>query len=400
MATTDTETARQSSLDRYAVLSHPAGRELQALVELVAQTCDVPTAAINIVTRDRQHQIATAGFDPSVCSRDDSMCALVLGEDGPVVVPDASADPRFARNAFVNGDIGRVRFYASAPLVTPEGTMLGRLCVFDDIARELSPRQQDALTTLAAQIMDVLELRYRTRALEESLRELTEVRDALRRSNEHLTLFAGQVSHDLRTPLTAILVNAEVLAGEPVIRDNADATEMVKAVQTAGHRMDAMIEEMLTFALEGGRLQVVETDLRRVVDLVLSDIAPMLKRDRADVRVGDLPRVMGDHDLLYSVVLNLLTNAVKFARPGTAPTVSITADRRSEHWRVRVTDDGIGVPAVRRESMFALFARGGEGVGHGIGLATARRIVEAHGGSIGMDSPDGGGTSVWFDLPV
>jgi signal transduction histidine kinase len=175
---------------------------------------------------------------------------------------------------------------------------------------------------------------------------------------------------------------------------------MVKAVQTAGHRMDAMIEEMLTFALEGGRLQVVETDLRRVVDLVLSDIAPMLQRDQADIRVADLPHVMGDHDLLYSVVLNLVTNAVKFARPGTTPTVSVTADRLDKHWRIRVTDNGIGVPAARQESMFALFARGGDGVGHGIGLATARRIVEAHGGSIGMDTPEGGGTSVWFDLPV
>lgn len=392
--------AREASLEKYAVLSHPAGRELQALVDLVAQVCDVPTAAINIITRDQQHQIATAGFDPSVCSRDDSMCAVLLTEDEPVVVSDASLDPRFARNAFVNGDIGRVRFYASAPLITPEHTMLGRLCVFDDVARDLNPHQRDALMTLASQIMDVLELRYRTRALEESLQELTEVRDALRRSNEHLTLFAGQVSHDLRTPLTAILVNAEMLAGESSVSNDEEVAQMVAAVQTAGHRMDAMIEEMLTFALEGGRLQVVETDLQRVVELVLADIDPMLRRDKADVRVGELPHVMGDHDLLYSVVLNLVTNAVKFARPGTRAEVSITADRLANHWRVRVTDNGIGVPAARQESMFALFARSDDAPGHGIGLATAKRIVEAHGGTIGMETPADGGTSVWFDLPV
>lgn len=402
MVASDAEKIRAESLERYAVLSHPAGRELQALVDLVAQVCDVPTAAINIITRDEQHQIATAGFDPTVCSRDDSMCALLLTQDEPVVIPDASLDPRFAQNAFVNGDIGSVRFYASAPLVTPEGTMLGRLCVFDDVARDLTQRQRDALMTLASQIMDVLELRFRTRALEDSLEELTQVRDELRRINELLMQFAGQVSHDLRTPLTAILVNAELLATEPAVRDDADAAEMVEAVQTAGHRMDAMIQEMLTFAREGGQAQLAETELSEVVDVVLADVAPLVERDRAEVRVGPLPCVVGDANLLYSVMLNLVTNAIKFVRPGTRPAVAITADRLAEHWRIRVTDNGVGVPEVRRAAMFELFARGGGtgAAGHGIGLSTARRIVEAHGGTIGMESADGGGTSVWFDLPV
>lgn len=393
--------AREASLERYAVLSHPAGRELQALVDLVAQVCDVPTAAINIITSDRQHQIATAGFDPSVCSRDDSMCALVLSSDEPVVVPDASLDPRFAQNAFVNGEIGQVRFYASAPLVTPENTMLGRLCVFDDVPRDLTQHQQDALMTLAAQIMDVLELRYRTRALEDSLQELTQVRDELRRINELLMQFAGQVSHDLRTPLTAILVNAELLATEPPVRADPEVAQMVESVRTAGLRMDTMIQEMLTFAREGGQAQLTDTEMRSVVEVVLADIAPLVARDQADIQVGPLPRVVGDANLLYSVMLNLVTNAIKFARPGTRPAVSITADRIAEHWRIRVTDNGVGVPEVRRSAMFELFARGSKDTaGHGIGLATARRIVEGLGGTIGMESADGGGTSVWFDLPV
>jgi signal transduction histidine kinase len=162
-----------------------------------------------------------------------------------------------------------------------------------------------------------------------------------------------------------------------------------------------MIEEMLTYAQHGGRPRIVETDLHHVVDLVLTDATALVRRDDADVRVGDLPRVMGDPDLLYSVVLNLVTNAIKFARPGTSPSVSITAERLSAHWRIRVSDDGIGVSPGRQESMFELFARADDSAtGHGIGLATARRIVESHGGTIGMESPATGGTSVWFDLPV
>lgn len=388
-------------IERYGLFDRGPSRDLQSLVDLIAAICEVPYAVINMVGSNEQHQIVASGVEPAVSAREDSMCAVVMAEPDAVVVDDASLDPRFADNPFVNGEIGSVRFYASAPVRTPEGLAIGRLCVFDTVPRELNALQRRSLRVMAAQVTDLLDLRYRSQALEDSLRELTEVRDDLARSNEHLSHFAGQVSHDLRTPLTAIIVNAELLATEPVVETDTDVSEMVNAVSDAGHRMDAMIEEMLTFAQESGRLRPVDTDLAHLVGLVLVDIAPLISRDDVDVRVGPLPHVMVDPDLLYSVVLNLLTNAIKFARPDTQPIVSVTADRLSDHWRFRVTDNGIGVPAARQEAMFELFARAdGSTSGHGIGLATARRIVEAHGGTIGMETPADGGTSVWFDLPI
>lgn len=398
--TTDMADVRKGALERYAVLSEPAGRDLQALVDLVAQVCAVPTAAINIITRDQQHQVATSGFDRSVCTRDDSMCAAVMAERGPVVVADASLDPRFATNAFVTGDIGRVRFYASAPLVTPDGIPLGRLCVFDDVPRTLTPEQENALMVLAAQVMDVLELRLRTRELEASLIELAAVRDELRRSNRHLTLFAGQVSHDLRSPLTAILANAELLATEPTVETDTDLLSMVEAVNQAGQRMNRMIEEMLDFALEGGRLQLADTAVEHVASLVLADLAPLVAQRSAVVEVRDLPTVTADADMLYSVMLNLLTNALKFGRPGVPPVVEIDASRTAQSWRITVSDNGVGIPADRRKAVFDLFERETSPVvGHGIGLATTRRLVEAHGGAVGAGESASGGAAVWFELP-
>ena len=94
----------------------------------------------------------------------------------------------------------RVRFYASAPLTAPEGVIIGRLRVFDSEPRELDGAQEEALVAIAGRVVDVLELRLRTRELEDSLAALTETRDELHRSNEALSVFAGQVSHDLRTP--------------------------------------------------------------------------------------------------------------------------------------------------------------------------------------------------------
>ncbi|KQX71681.1 MULTISPECIES: ATP-binding protein [Aeromicrobium] len=394
-------TLADREIERYHVLDRAPGRDLQSLVDLIAEICDVPHAAINMITSTQQHQIVTAGFERSICARDDSMCAIVMGEPHPIVVADASADDRFKDNPFVTGDIGSVRFYASAPISTPDGVPIGRLCVFDDVSRELTAVQQQALGVMASQVMDLLELRYRSQALEDSLRELTRAQDELRRSNEHLTQFAGQVSHDLRTPLTAILVNAELLATEPAVEGDVEVAQMVGAVEQAGHRMDAMIQQMLSFAQQGGRLRSAEVDLRRVLDLVLTDVAPLVDHSEAAIEVGELPRVPGDADLLYSVLLNLVTNAIKFVRPGQHPRVTVGAERRGRTWRVTVDDDGIGVAPDRREAMFELHTRVTHDLpGHGIGLATARRIVEAHGGTIGMDGTASGGTRVWIDLPA
>lgn len=392
---------RDAQLERYAVLSEPAGHDLQSLVELVAQVCEVPTAAINIISRDHQHQIATAGFDPSVCAREDSMCSLVLTEHEPVVVPDASLDSRFSDNAFVTGVIGSVRFYASAPLITPDGTTLGRLCVFDEVPRQLTDSQRRALVTLADQVMDVLELRHRSRQLEESLRELTAVRDELRRSNQHLTLFAGQVSHDLRSPLTAIIAYADLLASEPAVESDDSLGSMVEAVSSAGLRMNRMIEEMLGFALEGGQLELAPTPVQHVVTLVLADLAPLVAQSGAEIVVAELPTVTADADMLYSIVLNLLTNALKFASPGVPPLVKVSAAREGSAWRFTVSDNGRGIAPERRDAIFTLYERDAAEVnGHGIGLATTRRLVEAHGGRVGVDASTAGGAAVWFELPA
>jgi signal transduction histidine kinase len=162
-----------------------------------------------------------------------------------------------------------------------------------------------------------------------------------------------------------------------------------------------MIQQMLSFAQQGGRPRSADVDLAHVLDLVLQDVCPLARRGDAQIVVGELPRVVGDADLIYSVLLNLMTNAIKFTRPGEPPEVTISAEQRERHWRIRVDDNGIGVPEDRRESMFDLFTRDDhDRVGHGIGLATARRIIDAHGGAIGMEGSASGGTSVWFDLPL
>ena len=396
----DDRARRDAALWRYDVLGHAPGRELQALVEIAAQVCAVPTAAINVITSTTQEQIATTGFEPSICAREDSMCAVVLEQPQRVVVPDASRDSRFHDNPFVTGVLGDVRFYASAPLTTPAGVIIGRLCVFDSDPRVLDTAQEDALVAIAERVVDVLELRLRSRQLEESLGQLTETRDELRRSNEALSVFAGQVSHDLRTPLTAIMASTEMLGQQPSVSEDEWAGRLVATAYRAATRMAGMIEEILAHARVGAELRTASTDLGVVVTSVLEDLAPTLSARAATVSVGDLPTVVADGQQLYSVLLNLVSNAVKYAREDVAPVVHVSAARFEDAWRISVQDNGIGVPESQRERIFTLFGRVATSVeGSGIGLATVKRIVEAHGGVIGVTSADGPGTIVWFDLP-
>jgi signal transduction histidine kinase len=110
--------------------------------------------------------------------------------------------------------------------------------------------------------------------------------------------------------------------------------------------------------------------------------------------------VTGDPVQLRAVVQNLVANAAKFVQPGLAAKIEVSASRAPGGWRVEVADHGIGIPPEHRDRVFEPFARVHEGVpGHGIGLATVRRVIDAHGGRIGVAETPGGGTTVWFELP-
>lgn len=330
------------------------------------------------------------------------MCATVLDEPAIVVVPDASLDDRFSANPFVTGEIGDARFYASSALRSPAGIIIGRLCVFDPVPRRMTSEQQASLEVLAEQVSDVLELRLRSRQLEESLAELTRTQDELRRSNEHLLLFAAQVSHDLQNPLTAILANTELLGMQPAIVSDGSLSELVDATFHAGKRMDAMMQEVLEFAQVGSRLEFAATDLNRLLAAALADLEPAIQDSKAQIRAEVLPTVLGDAVQLYSVLLNLLNNAIKFSRPDVRPQIDVGAELFGGHrCRIWVRDNGVGVPPQAREEVFLLFARADRSLpGRGIGLATSKRIIDSHGGKIGMEEAPGGGTTVWFELKL
>ena len=395
------DAARVATLERYEVLDTPPRSELLALVDLAARVAGVPMATINLITDTEQHQVATYGFDGRVCSYDAAMCTAVVEGGAPIVTYDARDDERFRSNPFVTGDLGSVRFYASHPLTSPDGVTVGTLCVFDERPRQLDIDQAGMLATLADRVMDVLELELRSRQLESTVGELEAARARLESSNERLAAFAGQVSHDLKNPLTALGLSLGLMEEEVEDLGAVDGAlgQLLTRAARGATRMEAMINELLDFAWLGGSPQLVDVDLDTVLAEALADVDGALPYDAVTVRA--LPTVPGDATQLRVVLQNLLANAARFTVQGEPPQVEVSGDRVGERWRVEVADRGRGVPEEHRERVFEPLARVDKSeAGNGIGLATCRRVISAHGGTIGLDPRPGGGTIAWFELPI
>ncbi len=256
-----------------------------------------------------------------------------------------------------------------------------------------------------ATLRDVTAWRAAEDELAARARDLEVANVELARSNADLEQFAYVASHDLSEPLRAISGPISLVAHRYRGQLDEDADQFIDFAVDGCARMQAMITDLLTYS-RVGRLEaeMEPVDCRRVVDAVITALGPSIAEACATVDVGDLPVVIAERSQLTLVFQNLISNALKFVRPGVAPHVEVAAERRAREVRFIVTDNGIGIEPRHRELVFGMFKRlhGREEYGGtGIGLALAKKIVERHGGRIGIDDPPTGtGSQFWFTIPV
>jgi GGDEF domain-containing protein len=164
------ERQRQRELDLYRIVDSLPDAAYDDIARLASMLCDAPVALISLIDRDRQWFKARQGLDITAMPRDIAFCDHAIRQpDRLMEVADAPADPRFAANPLVTGDLG-LRFYAGMPLVTPGGAAIGAVCVIDHEPRTLDAAQREALESLARLTMNLMEGTRRERQLERAVR--------------------------------------------------------------------------------------------------------------------------------------------------------------------------------------------------------------------------------------
>ena len=164
------ESARLAALRRYRILDTEPEQTFDDLTLIASQICETPIALITLVDENRQWFKSRVGISETETARSISFCAHAIQEPGIMQVPDARVDARFRENPFVTSE-PHIRFYAGAPLVTPDGQPLGTLCVLDRVPRVLTDGQTRALEALRRQAETQLELRRNLIELEHALAE-------------------------------------------------------------------------------------------------------------------------------------------------------------------------------------------------------------------------------------
>lgn len=225
------------------------------------------------------------------------------------------------------------------------------------------------------------------------------------RSNQDLEQFGHAVAHDLRAPIRQLRMYAEILEEDYQAELDADGRKTIDAIKRGANRATALIDDMLAFAsLKQPGQSTGPVSLRAALDQALASLSMDIQESSADIAASELPTVIGMDIQLTRLFQNLIGNALKFCSPDRTPVIAINSISQAGGMvEVRINDNGIGVAKEDQARIFKMLERL-HGIsayeGTGIGLASCKRIVELHGGDIGIESEKGNGSTFWFTLPL
>lgn len=346
--------------------------------------------------------LSRAGFTVYDASTGNDTLRLVTQHSPDLVLldvnlPDLSGIEVCRRIKSTPGGSSVIVLQISASAVTPPHAAAGLDGGAD--AYLLEPVDPDVLV---ATINALLRLRRAERDLFAANERLKILNSELLRSNEDLQQFAFAASHDLQEPLRSVTSFVTLLERTAAERLTFQEKECLRYIAEGSSRMRALIDDLLRYSQVGQRPVAPQpVDLNAVFHSVLEDLHERISESEASITSGSLPSVNGDEAQLGQVLQNLIGNAIKYARPGIPPVIHLSATKENEHWLLQVRDNGIGIERDHLDQVFLPFKRlhRKKISGTGMGLAICRRVIEAHGGRIWVDSVAGEGSTFSFTLP-
>lgn len=399
------EESRLQALRQSELLDSPPEHFFDLITGLAARAIDVPVVMLSLVDADRQFFKSQTGLPSPWAERREtplshSFCQYVADIGEALVVEDAREHPLVRDNLAVTelGIIG----YAGLPLTTEDGFTLGSLCAIDTKPRRWSASELEILRDFARQIMAEVELRARVKRLDQDL-------GALRASSADRQTETRQLVHDLRTPLNALRLGLDNI---PIMSDLSDDQQ---ACLTLARNNADVLRDLIQRLIEIGAHERTSIELRdrclphELVDRALDQVTPLARKAGVQLqsdRVEPSPPVLAREADLIRVLVNLIANGVKFTpRGGVVSVATSTAiENGIDVVRFTVSDTGIGIAPENHVRIFREGVRLDQAAdpreSSGIGLAFCRRIIEAHGGELTLQSAVGEGSIFSFALPV
>jgi signal transduction histidine kinase len=382
------EKERIRTLMAHHLLDTPAEEMFTELVELAATLTDMPIALISLIDTERQWFKARRGTDLEQTPRTEAFCAYTILDSEPLVVQDATQDPRFVDNPLVTGDT-HIRFYAGIPLEL-DGVRLGSLCVIDQQPRTLQDSQIHSLQLLAKQVIRLFEQRL---ALQQS-----ENQALLQRQ---LTRVIGS---DLRNPIWNAEVFLEILDRQGLLPSPA-AREIVERMHADLHQSSHLLERLLAWIEirqqhREGLAGVEEIEVRPEVVRALHALRTPANLKQLEL-VNAVPeglKVWGHRPILTFVLNQLLHNALRFTDRGH---IAVTAAQRGSQVQITVADTGLGMSPERQADLFDWSRRPSladqpRSKGLGLGLLMSLELLHLQQGHIWCESHLGVGSQFHF----
>ena len=390
------EEKRLAALKSYGLLGTLPEKDFDSITNLAASICEVPISLVTLMDADVNFLKSHHGIPFNESPRETSFCGHAIIDDNPVfIIEDARKDLRFANNPVVKEQ--GVVFYAGVTLINPDGYALGTLCVFDTKPRALSEHQKEALSALAYQVSNLIEIRKKNKTL-------NKLQKKLKKKNKELKSFAGIVSHDMKMPLANMIVTADILKAKYDDKLDAKGKEYLQYLKHSSFTLSDYISGLLAhYESENVSMKSKETfDLHTL----LEDIVDLLNIS-IDCEINfpeDHIEVTCNRTALEQILLNLIGNSIKYNDKAKI-VIDISFSQNELFYKFKVKDNGIGIPKDKKKDVFKLFStadtldRDGN-KGNGIGLSTVKNLVTKQGGKISVASRIKEGTTFTFTIPA